>query len=108
MIALFLFFPRDFGEIFGTHFFKNMTREEEAERNANNMRVVVYLSALSRAKTNERTKKKRVVLFCLLSAALTCVSLSLCAFKTRACVRTLSFFCCVLNFLCFRVLNPKT
>jgi len=32
MIALFLFFPRDFGEIFGTHFFKNETRRSGAER----------------------------------------------------------------------------
>ena len=68
MIALFLFFPRDFGEIFGTHFFKNMTREEEAERNANNTARCLSTRALSCE--NKQTKKKSVV-FCLLSAALT-------------------------------------
>jgi hypothetical protein len=54
MIALFLFFPRDFGEIFGTHFFKNMTREEAEKRNANNdARCLSSICALARKQTNE-------------------------------------------------------
>jgi hypothetical protein len=87
MIALFLFFPR---EIFGTHFFKNMTREE-ADRNANNdARCCLSTRALLCETTNKRRRRRSALLFfCLLSTALTFTRISLSLFvrlKNSRCV----------------------
>ena len=101
----FSLFPEGFWGDFRHPFFQK--RDEKKRSGTRIMMRVVYLPALSRAKTNERRRSALFFAFSRRRLPLR-VSLSLFVRLKLACVRLRSFFCCVLNFLFFRVLNPKT